>query len=135
MYEIYTDGGARGNPGPAGIGVYILKNGKPVHEIMEYIGETTNNVAEYTALVRALMWVSAKEDADVVVMKLDSELVVKQMKGEYKVKNPVLKVLWAEAQKLAYTLQNISYEHVRREQNVEADRLANEAMDKASNTR
>ena len=129
MYEIFTDGGARGNPGPAGIGVYVVKSGEPVHEIAEYIGETTNNVAEYTALVRALEWITAQEDADSVVLKLDSELVVKQMKGEYKVKNPALKVLWTRAQSLAYTLKKISFEHVRREQNVEADRLANKAMD------
>lgn len=133
MYEIFTDGGARGNPGPAGIGVYVLRNGKPVHEIKEYLGVATNNVAEYMALVRALEWVSEQSDAEVVVMKLDSELVVKQMRGEYKVKNPALKELWSAAQKLAYTLNAVSYEHVRREQNVEADRLANEAMDSASN--
>lgn len=129
MYEIFTDGGARGNPGPAGIGVYIVKDRKPVHEIAEYIGETTNNIAEYTALVRALEWVTKQADAESVIIKMDSELVVKQMKGEYKVKNPALKTLWSEAQKLAYTLSSVSYEHVRREQNVEADRLANSAMD------
>lgn len=132
---IYTDGGARGNPGPAGIGAILMdEKGKVVKELSEYIGEATNNVAEYTALIRALQ--SAKEiygkqlrDMDIEV-RLDSELVVRQLTGIYKVKEPTLKELFAKVAAMRLEVSpNIIFTHVRREKNVHADKLVNQAID------
>ena len=126
---IYTDGGARDNPGPAGVGVVIYdEDENVVQELGEYIGEQTNNQAEYKALILGLVrakTLGAKE----VECYLDSELVVKQMRGEYKVKNANVKPLYAEAVELAGGFAQISYDHVPREKNKEADRLVNEAID------
>lgn len=129
-YIIYTDGGARGNPGPAGIGAVIYDEEKNiVAEISEYIGETTNNQAEYKALIYALK--KAKElKADELDCFLDSELVVKQLKREYKVKNKDLAPLFLEIHNISLSFKKISYTHVRREFNKEADKLANIAMDR-----
>lgn len=129
-YIIYSDGGARGNPGPAGIGAVIYDEEKNiVAEISEYIGNTTNNQAEYKALIAALK--KAKElKAEELDCYLDSELVVKQLKREYKVKNPDLSPLFLEIHNLSLSFKKISYTHVRRELNKEADKLANQAMDK-----
>ena len=126
---IYTDGGARGNPGPAGVGVVIYdENNKVVQELGEYIGEQTNNQAEYKALILGL--VRAKTlGAEELVCYLDSELVVKQMQGKYKVKNANMKPLYKEAVEMAGYFKQISYAHVVREKNTEADRLVNEAID------
>lgn len=126
---IYTDGGARGNPGPAGVGVVIYDtNKKVVQELGEYIGKQTNNQAEYKALILGL--VRAKTlGADEVECYLDSELVVKQMQGKYRVKNAKLKPLYAEVVELVKYFEQISYAHVVREKNEEADRLVNEAID------
>jgi ribonuclease HI len=126
---IYTDGGARGNPGPAGIGA-IAKNddNEIVFEISEFIGKTTNNQAEYRALVSAIK--KAKQlKTEEVDFFLDSELVVKQLNGEYKVKNKDLMPLFLEISNLRKQFKKITFSHVRREFNKEADKLANMAMD------
>ena len=133
---VYTDGGARGNPGPAGIGVVIQDaEGNTLHESSAYIGETTNNVAEYEALIRALedlqMFGDKLRDMQVEV-RMDSELVVRQMQGLYKVKEPSLKERFGKAS--MYKMErvpNLTFVHVRREQNRRADELVNEAIDRA----
>jgi ribonuclease HI len=127
---IHTDGGARGNPGPAGLGVLIEdQDGNTVLEHSRYLGETTNNQAEYTAVIDALQ--HAKDmGADEVDVYLDSELVVKQLKGEYRVKDPGLAQLYLQVHNLRCAFRVANFTHVRREQNKRADRLANEAMDR-----
>src|ERR1700690_1452963 len=133
---IYTDGGARGNPGPAGIGVVIQEEkGKVLKEISEYIGEATNNVAEYHALIRALGEASELFGEKTLEMdfevRMDSELVVRQCQGLYKVKEPTLKDKFAMvAQMRLEDFPNLTFTHVRREKNVRADELVNEAIDK-----
>jgi len=130
---VHSDGGARGNPGPAAIGVTIENESGAVEEFSEYLGEATNNIAEYTAVLRGLMLLKAKYGKDTVALqvdwKLDSELVVKQLLGEYKVKNPGLKELHQNIQDLRADFPHISFTHVRREFNKEADRLVNESLD------
>jgi ribonuclease HI len=125
----YIDGGARGNPGPAGYGVRIEdENGELIDEFNGFLGTSTNNVAEYNGLVAALRYAEQRGHR-VVRIKSDSELLVKQMRGEYRVKNPGLQPLYQQARAIAASLERIVYEHVRREQNTHADRLANLAMD------
>lgn len=126
---IFTDGGARGNPGPAGIGA-VLKNekGDIVAEISEYIGETTNNQAEYKAAIFALE--KAKEiGAEELDFNLDSELVVKQINREYKVRNKDLAPLFLKIYNLSQGFKKVTWSHVRREYNKEADSLVNLAID------
>ena len=123
----HIDGGARGNPGPAGYGVRIECDGEIV-ELKEALGVTTNNVAEYRGLLAALAWAAAHGVSRFIV-RSDSELLVKQMRGEYKVKNEGLKPLSAGARRLIAEIGDVRFEHVRRERNKDADRLANEAMD------
>jgi ribonuclease HI len=126
---IHTDGGARGNPGPAGIGVYIQdENGTVVREHSRYLGETTNNVAEYTAVIDALE-IAQELGAEQVDFFLDSELVVRQLNGQYKVKNPALAQLFLNIHNLRLGFAKTTFTHVRREQNKDADRLSNVAMD------
>jgi ribonuclease HI len=127
---IHSDGGARGNPGPSGIGVVLNdESGAVVAEISRYLGETTNNQAEYKALIAGLE--KAKDLAvEEVACYLDSELVVKQLNHEYKVKSADLAPLFLKVHNLSLSFKKISYTHVRREQNKIADRLANEAMDR-----
>ncbi|MFH0892685.1 MAG: ribonuclease HI family protein [Candidatus Falkowbacteria bacterium] len=128
---IYTDGGARGNPGPAGIGA-VLKNeaGETVAEISEYLGVATNNQAEYKAVVAAIK--KAKElGALELDFFLDSELVVKQLNREYRVKNHDLAPLFVQIYNAVMGFKKVTFKHVPREQNKEADKLANLAMDKA----
>ncbi len=128
-FIIYSDGGARGNPGPAAIGAVILSSdGEVVEEIARTIGETTNNQAEYQAIIAGLE--AAKQlGAEAVECFLDSELVVKQLKREYKVKNKELAPLFLKVHNLSVQFKKISYTHVPREKNKEADRLVNEALD------
>ena len=129
---LFTDGGARGNPGPAGIGyVLTLENGSTI-EKNAYIGEATNNQAEYKALVAGLE-LAKSEGVTELSCFLDSELVVKQMQGKYKVKNADLKLLLDRARAIAVGIGEVSYGHVRREKNKIADRLVNEAIDAKSN--
>jgi ribonuclease HI len=125
----YTDGGSRGNPGPAGYGVRIEDEaGQLVEELHEALGTATNNVAEYRGLLAALRW-ARDHGVRALRIRSDSELLVKQMKGIYRVKNPGLRPLYDEAQHLARQIGRVVFEHVPRERNTEADRLANKAMD------
>jgi ribonuclease HI len=126
---VYTDGAARGNPGPAGAGVCIRDpRGKLIVECADYIGEATNNVAEYRALILGLEE-ARRLGAAVIEMRADSELVVRQMLGEYRVRNEALQELHARAKELQRTFEHVEYVHVRREDNRDADRLANRAVD------
>ena len=127
---IYTDGGARGNPGPSGIGAVIYDEKKTVlAEVSEFIGRATNNQAEYKAVIAALA--KAKElGGEELEFYLDSELVVKQLKREYKVKHPELAPLFLKIYNLEMGFKKISFKHVPREMNKEADALANKAMDR-----
>jgi ribonuclease HI len=126
----YSDGGARGNPGPAGYGVVIKdETGKKVAALSEYLGHQTNNVAEYQGLIAALEY-AIEHGYKALKLISDSELLVRQIKGIYKVKNSVLKDLHARAKELITKLDWFSIEHVLRGKNSEADQLANEAMDK-----
>jgi ribonuclease HI len=127
----YIDGGARGNPGPAGYGVYIQgPDGEPLQELHGGLGIATNNVAEYNGLLAALRW--AKEHGHTTVhIKADSLLVVEQMRGRFKVKHPGLQPLHAKATLLAHEVGRVTFEHVRRELNKDADRLSNLGMDEA----
>ena len=131
MITAYIDGGARGNPGPAGYGVYIEgPDGAPLEELYGGLGIATNNVAEYNGLLAALRW--AKEHGHTTVhIKADSLLIVEQMRGRFKVKHPGLQPLHAKARLLAHEVGRVTYEHVRRELNKEADRLSNLGMDAA----
>ena len=132
MTTAYTDGGSRGNPGPAGYGVRIEDGkGQLIEELYEALGVATNNVAEYRGLLAALRWARDHHITSLRV-RSDSELLVKQMKGLYRVKHPGLQPLHQEAQRLARQIGRVVFEHVRREQNAEADRLANKAMDEAA---
>lgn len=130
-YKIYTDGGSRGNPGPAGIGLVIYDGttGEVVYELGDYLGKATNNVAEYTALVRALEIAKDLGGARIEVFA-DSELMIKQLKGQYKVKNEGLIPLYQKVRLLAAKFESCTYTHVLREKNKRADGLANQAMDK-----
>jgi len=132
---IHTDGGARGNPGPAGIGIVIRQRDKETNrpiEISEFIGEATNNQAEYKAVIAALKWVQGNiQDKNITIdFYLDSQLVVEQLNGNYKLKNEGLKPLFSEIQNLI-SEKNIraSFFYIPREKNREADRLVNKAID------
>jgi ribonuclease HI len=134
MIVAYIDGGARGNPGPAGYGVRIqTPDGSLVEELHGALGIATNNVAEYNGLLAALRWAIDHDQRELAV-RSDSELLVKQMRGEYKVKHPGLQPLAARARLLIMELDRVTFEHVRREHNVEADRLSNVAMDESEAT-
>jgi ribonuclease HI len=127
----YIDGGARGNPGPAGYGVRVEQpDGTLVEEFGESIGVATNNVAEYRGLLAALEWARAHGYTHVLV-RSDSLLLVQQMRGNYKVKNAGLQPLYGKASLLAHAIGRVTYEHVGRALNAHADRLANAAMDDA----
>jgi ribonuclease HI len=124
---MYIDGASSGNPGPAGIGIVILdQDGRQVGKISSYIGRRTNNFAEYTALIRALK-IAKYFKTTIVKIRTDSELVVKQIKGEYKVKNEQMIKLHDQAVSLIKTISNCKIEHVPREQNDKADYLAKKA--------
>ena len=125
------DGGSRGNPGPAAYGVHIQRADGTIVELKEFIGTTTNNVAEYNGLLAALRW-AAEHSVSPLLVRSDSELLVKQLRGEYRVKNPGLQPLYEEARSLIRKIGRVTFEHVRREFNKDADRLANEAMDETS---
>jgi probable phosphoglycerate mutase len=127
----YIDGGSRGNPGPAGFGVRVERpDGTLLEELAESIGVATNNVAEYRGLIAALEWARARGERTLHV-RSDSLLLVQQMLGRYRVKHPGLQPLHARARLLAYEIGGVTFEHVRRESNTHADRLANTAMDGA----
>lgn len=124
-----TDGGARGNPGPGAIGV-VIKNakGEVVFELGRYLGVCTNNEAEYKALEAGMQSALEKKFAD-LTCNLDSELVVKQLNGEYKVKNDRLQILYKKIKELEKKFEKISYHHVPRAKNKEADALVNKVLD------
>lgn len=126
---VNVDGASRGNPGHAGIGVSIATNGQVIREYCAYIGQTTNNAAEYCALIKGLELAAELKATDVCVIS-DSELIVRQMNGRYKVKNPVLLPLYQEAQKRAHAFSRFSIRHVLRSENKAADRLANQGIER-----
>lgn len=129
MITAYVDGGARGNPGPAGYGAHIVDaGGQVLAELHGALGVATNNVAEYNGLLAALRWAIAHGHHRMHV-RADSLLLVQQMKGVYRVKHPGLQPLHQEAQRLAREVGQVTYEHVRREFNRDADRLSNLGMD------
>jgi ribonuclease HI len=133
-YRVNIDGGARGNPGPAGWGVVVQDDGgATIAELMGALPHATNNVAEYSGLLAALDW-CADHGATVVHVQSDSLLLVQQMRGVYKVKHEGLKPLYGQARLLAHKIGRVTFEHVRREKNKEADKLANLAMDQAADT-
>lgn len=126
----YTDGGSRGNPGPAGYGVLVqASDGAKLAELSEFLGIATNNVAEYSALLAALQYVLEQGHARLRVIS-DSELMVKQMRGQYSVKSPDLRPLYEEARRRVARLEAFAIEHVLRGKNKQADGLANAAMDR-----
>ena len=137
-FTIHADGGARGNPGPAGAGAIIRDAfGSAVGSVSAFLGHRTNNYAEYEAVILALERLAELVPASgrakaTVDIKLDSELVVKQMKGEYKVKHPVLKEQYARLLAAMQPFKAVSFMHVPRAQNSDADDLANAAMDRVS---
>jgi ribonuclease HI len=131
-YRANIDGGSRGNPGPASYGVVIRNpRGEVVAKLKKYIGRMTNNVAEYYGLIAALDYAQS-HGIRALRVESDSELLVRQMRGQYKVKSAELRPLFERARKMAYTFSSFKIEHVYREQNAEADALANEALDETS---
>jgi probable phosphoglycerate mutase len=128
----YCDGGSRGNPGPAGYGVSIEDAaGNPIADLSEFLGVKTNNFAEYSGLLAALEYVLRHGHTRLRVVA-DSELMVKQMKGQYQVKSPDLRPLWEEAKRRAAKLERFDIQHVLRGKNKRADALANQAMDRGT---
>lgn len=130
--EVYVDGASRGNPGESGIGVLVIRPNRTRKEIREYIGRGTNNEAEYKALISALGHLLAEEISEAKI-HTDSQLVASQMNGLWKVKDPKLRILHSEAKKLASLFATLEIEYVPRENNAEADALANEAIDRYFN--
>ncbi|SHM06281.1 ribonuclease HI [Caldanaerovirga acetigignens] len=129
--KVYVDGASRGNPGDAGIGIVMLdENGNVVKEMSDYIGQTTNNIAEYTALITALKEALEMGCEEVEVFS-DSELMVKQINGQYQIKNEGIKRLYSQVTQLMKEFRSFSINHVRREYNKRADELANEGIDMA----
>lgn len=129
LYRVHTDGASRGNPGPSAIGVSVLDaSGNEIATASESIGVATNNVAEYRALIRAVeMMVELR--AQEVEFLLDSELIVKQMNGDYRVRNPKMQDLHAEATRGLGRISKTTFRHIPREENHRADALANQALD------
>ena len=131
-YRANIDGGSRGNPGPASYGVVIRDpRGQIVAKLKKYIGRMTNNVAEYYGLIAALDYAQS-HGIRALRIESDSELLVKQMRGQYKVKSPELRPLFERARKMSQSFESFRIDHVYREQNAEADALANEALDETS---
>ena len=129
MITAYIDGGARGNPGPAGYGVHVIdESGNVLAELYEGIGTATNNIAEYRGLLAALEWAAAHGHTHLHI-KSDSQLLVHQMNGVYRIKHPGLIPLYRQARHLMAKVGDVTLEHVRREQNKDADRLSNLGMD------
>lgn len=132
MTTAYIDGGSRGNPGPAGWGVQVVDDDDAViAELCGALGHATNNVAEYHGLLAALGW-AVDRGLGSLHVRSDSELLVKQLRGEYRVKNEGLQPLYRDARALVARIGRVTFEHVPRERNKDADRLANLAMDEAA---
>jgi ribonuclease HI len=131
-FQANIDGGSRGNPGPASYGVVVRnERGEIVAKLKKYIGRMTNNVAEYYGLIAALDYAQSN-GVRTLRIESDSELLVRQMRGHYKVKSPDLRPLFERAKKMSQTFESFRIDHVYREQNTEADALANEALDETS---
>jgi ribonuclease HI len=128
LLTINIDGASRGNPGPSGIGVVISREGEKIAEYNEFIGNSTNNLAEYMALKKALKMASTLEDNEVTILS-DSELVVKQRNHYYKVRSKRLKVIFREISNLEKNFKWVRYRHIPRENNRAADLLANKSID------
>ncbi|MFH1520071.1 MAG: ribonuclease HI family protein [Candidatus Micrarchaeota archaeon] len=126
MIIAFTDGASSGNPGPMGIGVVIIKDGFVVDELSEYLGDGTNNIAEYKAIIKALETVHSMGEMEVHI-KSDSELAIRQLTHEYKVKDPELILLKKHVEHLCIGIK-VSFEHIPREKNSEADKLSKEAV-------
>jgi ribonuclease HI len=124
---VYVDGACKGNPGPAGVGVYILQGETPIRSVSKFIGSATNNIAEYSALITALHEASGLE-ASTLEVWTDSELMYKQLTGQYKIKDGKLKPLFDEARRLAAGFEDVQLNHIPREKNQDADRLATAAI-------
>lgn len=124
---VFIDGASKGNPGPSGIGVIICRGGKPVQNISRYIGCATNNVAEYSALICGLLECLSMK-AESVVMHTDSQLLARQINGEYRVRHPGIAELYDQSRQLIAGIKKFSIRHIPREENRGADKLANEAV-------
>jgi len=131
-FILYTDGGARGNPGPGAIAV-ILKNRRTetIKEFSTYIGQSTNNEAEYKAVIEGLQS-ALEKGGNELDCYLDSELIVKQLTGKYKVKDRRMKTFWADAKRLEIKFKRVTYTHIPRSSNKEADSLVNKVLDSLS---
>ena len=130
---LYTDGGARGNPGPAGVG-YVLKiESEDAIEIGSYIGIATNNQAEYEALKQGLV-LAIMENVTHLDVYMDSELIVKQMSGEYRIKNKELRILYDAVCNLTQEFERVTFQHIPRAKNKRADELVNQTLDQARNS-
>jgi ribonuclease HI len=128
---IYTDGGSRNNPGPAGIGVVAYRGDEQLFTLSEFLGVQTNNWAEYQGVIRALETVlERKLEQEQIEIRMDSKLVVEQLLGNWKIKEPSLKPQAGRALELVHRCAGVDFTHVPREQNKVADKLANEAMDR-----
>lgn len=125
--EIYIDGASKGNPGPAGVGVVVCDGSRVVKNISEYIGDTTNNVAEYSALICALKQAAALK-AESIIINTDSQLLYRQLKKEYRIKDERLRVLYQEAMDLIGPFKSVSLKNIPRQENQGADRLAGLAI-------
>lgn len=131
-YKLYTDGGARGNPGPAGIGGVLYKDDNLFDSFSSYIGRGTNNQSEYLAILKGIE-LALEHNIDTLDCFLDSELVVKQLNREYKVKNEELAKIFIKIYNLTLKFKKITFTHIRREYNKEADALVNKALDRELN--
>lgn len=130
MIKVFCDGGSRGNPGHCAFGFVVYREDKIIKEGSGYLGIETNNFAEYTALIKALTWIAAHLPEERLEVSMDSQLVVSQLTGLFKIKNPKIQVLAARVKFLEREVGTISYRHILRGQNKEADRLVNIALDK-----
>jgi ribonuclease HI len=130
MVEVFCDGGSRNNPGHAAYGFVVKVNGQTIKKDGQYIGIATNNVAEYTAVVEALLWLENKYKGEEVNFNLDSNLVVSQLTGVFKIKNADLGNFVVKIRSLENSFKKINYKYIPREKNKEADLLVNSALDK-----
>lgn len=139
MIKIFTDGGARGNPGPAASAYVVFSNDKIISEKSYFIGESTNNIAEYFAVLMAVLWIkknTSKYENEPFVIHIDSELVVRQLNGIYKIKNSKLKNIFDKIKlQQASISQEVIFKHILREQNKKADALVNEELDRSTVSR
>jgi ribonuclease HI len=129
MLKVFCDGGSRNNPGHAAFGFVVKENGQVIKEAGGYIGIATNNFAEYTALIEALKWLKDNFAGNKLEVFMDSQLAVSQLSGIFKVKNATIRELIFKVRELESQFRTVSYNHIRRELNTEADRLVNEVLD------